>query len=159
MEHSKHLWRVVLILMVFFLGFVGFRHFMVPKSFGLAGPYRYDSIQDHMALPVVHGGRESCKKCHEEKYDMVMKGKHKAVSCEVCHEPVTVHAKDGAKIADMPKSPTWRLCELCHAKMAGRPKTHPRSPSASTSRSRRFRWATRSPRGSARSATISTIPR
>ncbi|MBI2900122.1 MAG: cytochrome C [Planctomycetes bacterium] len=125
MEHSKHIWRAALILLFLGTGFVGVRHFLIPKSFGQAGHYRYDSIFEYMAQEPNHGSRESCRKCHEEKFAETVKGRHAPVQCEVCHAPVSAHAKDDKKIADMPTNPNHKLCALCHQKLDSRPKGFP----------------------------------
>ncbi len=107
--------------MVGLVGFVTVRHFMTPKSFGVVGHYRHDAISEFMVLPVMHGGKESCQKCHEELFAENMKGKHAPVSCEVCHAPLSVHVRDGKKIAEMPKPEPLKTCGYCHQKLAGRP--------------------------------------
>ncbi|MBI2930367.1 MAG: cytochrome C [Planctomycetes bacterium] len=122
MEHSKHIWRAALILLFGVVGFIVVRQFLIPKSFGIAGHYRFDALAEFMAQPVKHGGRESCRKCHEPPYETTSKGKHARVSCEVCHGPVGDHASKEAKIAVMPKNPSYKLCAYCHQKLAARPK-------------------------------------
>ena len=125
MEHTKHLWRAVLILV--FVGIVGImvRHFLIPQSFGLTGFYRHDSLAEFMAAPVVYGGPVSCTKCHKEVAKEKAEGGHASVSCEVCHGPVSGHAKDGEKIADMPVNRSYTLCAYCHQKLRARPESMP----------------------------------
>ena len=132
MRHSKHIWRAVLILIAFLLAFIAGRHFMVPETFGMAGHYRYQALEETMARTPKHGGRDSCKKCHEEQYALATAGKHAPLNCEVCHAPVADHARTGkdapkepkeAYLAAMPTNPTYRTCAYCHEQQAARPKT------------------------------------
>lgn len=126
MEHTKHLWRAMLILLLVGAGVVVGRQFLIPKSFGEAGHYRYDSLEEYRALPARHGGSESCRACHkDDQFKAEEQGKHAAVSCEACHGPLSFHAADGKKIADAPKNATWKQCLICHERLPSRPKNHP----------------------------------
>jgi hypothetical protein len=121
MEHSKHIWRVLFILLFLLVGFVSARDFLIPASFGKAGHYRYDSLKTYMDYPVIHGGRNSCKGCHPKQYETASAGKHASLNCEACHGPLAWHVKDGARIAEMPRLASWKLCAYCHQTLAARP--------------------------------------
>lgn len=123
--HSKHLIRAFGLLFFFFIGFLVVRAFMIPPSFGDYGHFRGDDVQSQRNKPVHHGGRESCKPCHEEVFNKVMAASHVKVQCENCHAPVTDHAIADEKIKDMPKDRTAVLCIRCHEYLAARPKTQP----------------------------------
>lgn len=126
MEHTKHLWRVALLVIGLIVFYSIGRHFLVPATFGDEGFYRAQSRTEFMHVPVVHGAdRRSCAACHEEEQDTHDGGKHSAVTCEVCHAPLSEHARDGEKIADMPTNPSRALCQLCHMKLEARPKEFP----------------------------------
>lgn len=125
MEHTKHLWRVVLILMLIFVGGIVTRHFLIPDSFGLAGPYRYEALRDIKQQHPVHGSRTACQSCHADVWDTNQAGKHASVNCEVCHAPLTFHANDTEKIADMPSNRTTRLCADCHQVLPAKPDDMP----------------------------------
>ena len=125
MEHTKHIWRAVIILVALALAGVVTRQLMIPESFGETGHFRHDSIGEFMSQPLVHGGDLSCRKCHKDQYDTKEKGKHGPVPCETCHGPVTLHANDQDKIADMPMTPTYELCAKCHLAQAAKPKDFP----------------------------------
>ena len=59
---------------------------------------------------------------------MKHQGAHKRLSCELCHAPVSEHAKDGNKFADMPVKrgeEQRELCLKCHQKVIGRPAKFP----------------------------------
>lgn len=125
MLHTKHIWRAVLLLVgAAVVGFTG-RHFMIPESFGEAGFYRYDSLGDFMAKPVVHGGSASCAECHAEQATTKAEGKHAGLSCEACHGPLAGHVKDGVRIAPMPVNRSHELCAYCHQALKARPATMP----------------------------------
>jgi hypothetical protein len=125
MEHTKHIWRALFILVFVAVCGVLARHFLVPKSFGLAGPYRYDALADLMGKPVVHGSLTACQSCHTVVWDALASGKHAPVRCEVCHAPVTTHAKEGQKTADMVSNTSVKLCAYCHQKLRARPEDMP----------------------------------
>ncbi len=95
MEHTKHLWRALGILVVVAVSGVVIRHFAIPDSFGEAGSYRYDALAEIASKPVVHGNDISCRECHADMAETKAAGKHAPVRCEVCHAPVTTHARDG----------------------------------------------------------------
>lgn len=121
MTHTKHLWRIaILLLLAGTAGIVG-RHFLIPPTFGEVGFFRADALKEHMARPVIHGTRTSCNGCHEEVAKNTLAGKHAGLSCETCHAPESQHAKNGAKTADMPSRKTAAQCAFCHAKLRARP--------------------------------------
>ena len=88
MEHSRHVFRVLLLLLVAVVAFVLLRSFLVPKSYGDYGPYRAANVveQAHVRAPR-HGGADSCTACHAKEAEARAAGSHKTVSCEVCHGP------------------------------------------------------------------------
>jgi len=125
MEHSKHIIRAVLLLIVIAVVFVVVRHFLVPRSFGDHGHYRSDSIAEIADRPLAHGGPESCVECHAEDAEWVLDEEHGSVSCQVCHAPLATHAAGGEKTADMTVHRTTALCAWCHQRLAARPATFP----------------------------------
>lgn len=125
MEHTKHLWRAILILIAVLVAGTVTRHFMIPASFGQAGPYRYDALQDLRAKAPVHGSQTACQSCHTDVWETNLSGKHASVSCEVCHAPVTFHADGEQKIADMPSNREANLCADCHETLAAKPDDMP----------------------------------
>jgi hypothetical protein len=125
MEHARHIFRVLFALVVLIAGFIVFRTYMVPNSYGFYGPYRFDNVAEQAARAPRHGGPESCQKCHPKEYGKRLAGVHKTVSCEVCHGAVAKHADKDKRIAPMPMEKTYRLCARCHAKLDSRPKEFP----------------------------------
>ena len=125
MEHSKHIIRAVLLLIVIAVVFVVTRHFLIPVSFGDYGHYRSDSIAEIAARPRAHSGRGACVECHADDADWVSVEEHGSVSCEVCHAPLATHAAGGEKTADMAVHRTTALCAWCHQRLAARPVTFP----------------------------------
>lgn len=126
MEHTKHLWRAVLLILVFGIVFVIGTRLMVPATFGDEGFYRAESRQEYMLLPVVHAAsRKACGECHAKELEAHDKGAHAGVNCEACHAPWSDHVgmKDGklGKIADMPKVTSRELCQKCHLQLIARP--------------------------------------
>ena len=121
MEHSKHIWRMSLLLIVLFAAGILGRHFMVPKSFGEAGFYRYDALVELTDKTARHGPVGSCGDCHDDKAAAKAEGKHAHVQCEVCHDVLSSHIKDDDKYADMAINRSYQLCAYCHEKLIARP--------------------------------------
>jgi hypothetical protein len=121
MEHTKHIWRAALLLVVLLTAVVVGRHFLVPASFGEMGYYRYDALFEHMAKEPRHGDPDACGACHEDVAAAKADGAHAPVSCEACHDALATHVKDDEKIADMRIDRSWQLCANCHQKLDGRP--------------------------------------
>jgi len=120
MEHTKHIIRAVLLLIVAAVSFVIIRHFLIPETFGAYGHFRAASVTEHAAPAPVHGGVEACADCHDEPSDVWSAGKHVTVSCEVCHAPLGVHVRDEEQVAAMPVDKTFRLCGRCHERLVAR---------------------------------------
>jgi len=125
MEHTKHMWRAVLVLIVIAVAAVVARHFLIPESFGAQGFYRFDSLGEYMAKPAVHGDVAACHTCHQPVYDIAQTGKHATVSCEVCHGPLSAHVKDTEKSADALINRSNGTCVQCHEKLRARPEEFP----------------------------------
>lgn len=121
MTHTKHLWRVAILLIVAGVCGITGRHFLVPPTFGEQGFFRAGSLEEHMSKPVVHGTRTSCNACHSEVATTTLAGKHAGLSCETCHAPESKHVANGAKTADMPSTKTGAQCAFCHARLRARP--------------------------------------
>jgi hypothetical protein len=125
MEHSKHVVRMLFLVILVLIGFHIVRTLFTPKSFGKYGHYRADNVQEQMAKPVMHGGSTSCAPCHEDKSRELESGKHGSVACEVCHAPLATHIKDGTPVAKMPRFKSASLCLRCHDSLDTRPATFP----------------------------------
>ena len=126
MEHARHVFRVALLLIaglaIFFIG----RTLLVPASFGLYGPYRYDNVAEQMKIrEPVHSGSAACGECHEAESKKRVAGKHRTVACEVCHAPRAVHVKADGTFEPMPVDRSFGLCARCHRKIVGRPVKFP----------------------------------
>lgn len=120
MEHTKHIIRAVLLLVLAMVGFVLTRHFLYPTSFGQYGHYRFDSVAEYAAKDLVHGAPGACDACHADQAKKKAEGKHASVSCELCHGPLGVHVKADAKVAVMPVDRTVKLCGCCHQRLEAR---------------------------------------
>ena len=121
MEHTKHIWRVALILAAMGILGVSVRQLLIPKSFGATGFYRYDSLGEFMSAQPVHGNETACTACHTETADAKAEGGHASVSCEVCHAPLATHAQGEEKTGDMAINRSHKVCAYCHQKLRARP--------------------------------------
>ncbi len=122
-------------LAILILAAAGFsaQHLFRPASFGKAGRYRYDSLEEIAAQPPVHRTKATCAGCHEDIAEVHGKDIHFGVQCEDCHGPGDRHVrfrkeKDPsvtAEEATMPREYTLEGCLFCHRRLAARPRTFP----------------------------------
>jgi len=105
------------------------RSIVMPDSWGKYGHYRADYIDEEASRAIKYGQNDSCMSCHEEVVELKNEGKHKRLSCEMCHSPLSEHVKDGKKFADMHVAKDDDLdktCLRCHqTNVIGRPKDFP----------------------------------
>lgn len=126
MEHARHVFRVALALLVVLALAAVARALLVPKSYGLYGPYRYDNVREQMNVRApVHRGAEACGACHRDEFARRASGGHRTVSCEVCHGPLALHVKDDGTVEPPALDRSYGLCARCHRKVLGRPATFP----------------------------------
>jgi len=126
MEHARHVFRAALVLLVVVVAVSLGRGLLVPKSYGLHGSYRYDNVPEQMQVRAPrHGGAASCAGCHAAQSDRRAAGGHRAVGCEVCHAPLSVHVAEGKRSAAMPVERSFTLCARCHRKDQARPERFP----------------------------------
>ena len=138
MEHTKHLWRAILILVFLVIGYLIGRVFLVPESFGQYGYYRGDNLQEQMDISVPrHGnGMESCGFCHEEKVVAISETPHRVINCETCHAPLRTHVQYDSieNFLEDPSSYDWtdemaiysaqELCIKCHDFQLAKPEDY-----------------------------------
>ncbi len=126
MEHARHVFRVLFVLVLALVAFVLGRSLLVPKSYAMYGPYRFDNVAEQANIRAPrHAGAAACAECHDEKAKPHAAGVHKRVSCEICHGPLAIHVKDGELVAPMPVDRSFTLCARCHRKILGRPEKFP----------------------------------
>ncbi len=126
MEHGRHVFRVLFVLLLAIVVFVVGRTLLIPKSYGLYGPYRFDNVAEQASVrEPVHMGAASCADCHAERAKAHAAGAHKVVSCEICHGPLGKHVKDKQVIAKATVPQSFTLCARCHQKVLGRPEKFP----------------------------------
>jgi hypothetical protein len=141
MEHTKHLWRaiglIVIIVAMYIVGRVVIVGMLYP-TFGEYGPYRGDALSEEMALEVRHGtGQDSCAQCHEDRVEEFSQTAHASINCETCHAPLAshVHFEDIEDFMADPGQYEWSeemaiqramdLCIRCHEAQAAKPHSFP----------------------------------
>lgn len=128
MRHAKHIFRLIILIVVLLSVISITLKLFVPKSFGKYGHYRADNLKEQMELPVVWQGvrNESCVECHQDETYKKMASRHKNVPCMNCHGPISKHVSVARKrIAEMPIIRSWKHCARCHQKLAARAKVIP----------------------------------
>ena len=127
MEHTKHIWRLAILVVFSIVGFVISRMLVVPDTYGMYGPYRYANVGYQMAIEPRHGEVKGCLECHEgeEESDLHQNGPHKVVACENCHAPMSTHVKDEEYEWEMTSNTTGKWCIRCHLEIPTRPKKQP----------------------------------
>ncbi len=99
-----------------------------PSSWGEYGNYRGDALKDEASKPMIYGDNKSCISCHKEINKLAKESNHKRLSCELCHNPLSEHVKNGKKFKDakiVSKKSQNELCLLCHKKILGRESEFP----------------------------------
>jgi len=141
MEHTKHLWRAILLILIVIGLYVVLRapivHYFYP-TFGEYGPYRGNSLREEMAMKVGHGtGIESCAQCHEDRVGEFIETAHAGINCETCHAPLAthVHFDDIEDFMANPDNYEWSdemailqakdLCIRCHEAQPAKPHGFP----------------------------------
>jgi len=139
MEHTKHLWRAILIWVIITLVYLLGRGFLVPASFGKYGYYRGDNLQEQMNIRVPrHGtGIESCAFCHEDRVAAIAETPHVVINCETCHGPLITHVdypsieeflanpQSFERTGEMEIHSAQELCIKCHDSQPAKPKGYP----------------------------------
>lgn len=121
----EHVLRVAALFALAIAGFLVWRSWMIPPDFGVYGHYRAGAIAEAASLPPVYAGQDSCVDCHADVQETRLTGRHAAIACEACHEPLGDHARGEADTAPVRPSPR-AVCLTCHAARAGMPKAFPR---------------------------------
>lgn len=141
MEHTKHLWRALLLILAVVVLYVVGRAIAVDilfPTFGEYGPYRGESLREEAGFQVRHGdGINSCAPCHEERVETFSTASHSTVNCETCHAPLITHVRfeDLEKFLSEPDSYEWTaemkiqhakdLCIRCHESQPAKPAGFP----------------------------------
>jgi hypothetical protein len=114
------------LLIVFIVAFLVIKDWATPSSWNHEVWYREASLTEDANKPMLHGGNDSCKTCHEDVVKETKKLKHKNLSCEGCHGPLANHARGEEKIADAEviNQSRWQ-CLNCHAELISKPKDFP----------------------------------
>ncbi|TNF47724.1 hypothetical protein EP232_03165 [bacterium] len=138
MEHTKHLWRAVLIWVIITIGYLLGRGFLVPDTFGEYGYYRGANLEEQMNIRVPkHGvGSESCAPCHDERVSEMAETPHRVINCETCHGPLRTHVEYDSieafiedpgqfeRTAEMEIHSAQELCIKCHDYQLAKPKDY-----------------------------------
>jgi hypothetical protein len=120
---KTHLYRLAILLVAGFAGFMVLRTLATPESWNYADWYRGNSPLEIAQEPLIYGGNESCKDCHAEVHDELLEFKHKTLSCESCHGALADHVEGDKKIAEAVIDETRWQCMNCHAEQRrGRPR-------------------------------------
>ncbi len=113
LSYRKRLLIVLLSIVVLGAGGLVIKRLLLPKSFGVYGPYRADAIAEAALVPVRHGTNASCLKCHPYEEKTHKKGRHQTISCEFCHGPFADHITDGKKSGPLPVKKGKEITTLC----------------------------------------------
>jgi len=107
------------LFVIFIVLFLVGRYFLVPKSFGEHGHYRFNSVNENKERPMHYAGKDACAECHDDYVLEMESDMHAGLSCETCHGPGLAHYEnpDSARLI----VPDQReFCGLCHAMNATR---------------------------------------
>lgn len=137
---SKHIRRLVAILVVFAILFIAAKNFFPPKSFFAYGHYRGDSVTELAAMRPTYVSPDSFSAQYPKEFETWSAGIHKVVKCQICHiaadklqyAATAVRATMVSATLPMPAD-TRKLCVKCHERIAGRPDYMPQIDVASHS--------------------------
>lgn len=113
LSYSKRLLIVLGCLVVFGAGGLLVKRLLLPKSFGVYGPYRADAIAEAALLPVRHGTNDSCFSCHPYEAKIHKAGHHSTISCEFCHGTYADHVTGNKKSGTLPVKKDKEITTLC----------------------------------------------
>ncbi len=139
---SKHIRRLVAILLVLALMFAAGKMFFPPKSFWTYGHFRADSTTEIAATHPTYVSPDSFSTAYPKEYETWSAGIHKVVKCQICHIAADKSQYSATLAAAVPQSAaaalptpadTRKLCVKCHEKIAGRPDYMPQIEVASHS--------------------------
>ncbi len=144
---TRHLWILLLLLIVGGAGAVMIRSQMIPETYGDAsgryGPYRAAALKEIAAQPSVLIADSVCHQCHQDVEEERVDSMHKAVRCIHCHGANIEHVDQARKADKSPGSPIspaekWdgnfltkidlyvtkdqKTCLVCHEYVIGMPK-------------------------------------
>jgi hypothetical protein len=126
MEHARHVFRIALLVVVALAVISLARGFLVPKTFGMYGPYRYSNVAEQMKARVPsYAGAAACAECHPDEAKKRAGNAHRNVNCEVCHGPLGAHVKADGSVDKPVIDRNYTLCARCHRKLTGRPAKFP----------------------------------
>jgi len=126
----KHIRRLVALLVIFALLFVGGKIIFHPESFGVYGHYRAASVEEIAAPHPAYINSDLLSAGYPKEYETWSTGIHKVVKCQVCHSAVGSSMNTASFAADSPHPATTalpmpsdsrKLCVKCHERIAGRP--------------------------------------
>ncbi|MGB7933756.1 MAG: hypothetical protein WCH04_16320 [Gammaproteobacteria bacterium] len=131
----SHIYRMVIVLVVIMAGFVALKSLAIPDSWNNELFYRVDSLDELKLLPMRISGNAECagSGCHEqqqldkhkEHLAALSRGNHSGLACENCHGPMSVHVREGRRVAPALINLENTLCLGCHAPLLSRPKGFP----------------------------------
>lgn len=117
---KPHVYRPLYVVIGFVVLILVARYFAVPKDFGIQargymyGWHRKGDEQFWKDFKVKYKGRDYCKDCHSDNYEMIMQTPHAIIQCENCHGPAIDHPLKPEKLEIITSR---ELCLRCHAKL------------------------------------------
>jgi cytochrome c553 len=126
----KHIRRLMTLLVIVAVLFVGGKIIFHPKSFGAYGHYRAASVEEIAAAHPTYLNSDSFSADHPKEYETWSTGIHNVVKCQICHIAADKSQYSASLSAGTPHPATTalptpsdsrKLCVKCHEKIAGRP--------------------------------------
>lgn len=114
---KNHVWRPLYIALAIVVLILVARTLLVPSDFGvyergyMYGWHRKSNEAEWKVVKVKYRTGESCKSCHQDKYDDIKSSPHATISCENCHGPSLGHPEDPPTLKI---DRSRELCVRCH---------------------------------------------
>lgn len=118
---SPQVLRLLIVTAVVIATYAVARQLLTPDTFGQYGHYRGAALAEAARRTPLYTGAKACDECHSETSEVLVKAPHKAISCESCHGPGRLHARNPDIVT--PKL-TNDSCLRCHLDDPARPAKH-----------------------------------
>ena len=113
LSYKMRLTAVLVCIIVLSAGGLLVKRLLLPKSFGVYGPYRADAIVEAAQVPIRHYTNASCFTCHPYEAKIHKTGHHQTISCEFCHGTYADHVTDNKKTGTLPVKKNEEITTLC----------------------------------------------
>ncbi len=117
---KSHVYRPLFVVIALVVVILVARALVVPDDFGtheagyMYGWHRKSNEDEWKQFKVKYIGRDYCKPCHFNNYELISRTPHGSIQCESCHGPAIEHPTEPQRL-EINRS--REQCLRCHAKL------------------------------------------